>query len=62
MYHLNSTQDKVIVGVYVDDLIITRASKAKVKEFKNTMTRIFQMIDLGLLCSYLEIEVHQLKS
>ena len=31
VYYLNSNQDKVIVGVYVDDLIITGASEAKVK-------------------------------
>ena len=59
---LNSTRDKVIVGVYVDDLIITGTSEAKVKEFNKTMMRIFEMTDLGLLCSYLGIEVHQCKS
>ena len=62
VYHLNSTRDKVIVGVYVDDLIITMASEAKVEEFKKTMMRIFEMKNLGLLCSYLGIEVHQGKS
>ena len=59
MYYLNSTQDKVIVGVYVYDLIITDVSEAKVKEFKKTMMKIFEMTDLGLLCSYSGIEVHQ---
>ena len=33
MYYLNSTQDKVIMGVFVDDLIITGASEVQVKEF-----------------------------
>ena len=61
MYHLNSNQDKVIVKVYVDDLIIAGASEAKV-EFKKNMMRIFEMTDLGLLCFYLDIEVHQDKS
>ena len=61
VYYLNSNQDKVIVGVYADDLIITGASEAKV-EFKKNMMKIFEMIDLGLLCSYLGIEVHQDKS
>ena len=59
VYHLNSTREKVIVGVYVDDLIITGASEATVKEFKKTAMRIFEMTDLGLLCSYLGSEVHQ---
>ena len=49
----------MIVGVYVDDLIITGASEAKVEEFKKNMMRIFQMTNLGLLCSYLGIEVYQ---
>ena len=52
----------MIVGVYVDDLIIMGASEAKVKEFKKNMIRIFEMTDLGLLCSYLGIEVHECKS
>ena len=62
VYYLNSNQDKVIVGVYVDDLIITGAREAKVKEFKKNMMKIFEMTDLGLLCSYLGIEVHQGKT
>ena len=62
VYYLNSNRDKVIVGVYVDDLIITGASEAKVKEFNKNMMKIFEMTDLGLLCSYLGIEVHQGKS
>ena len=52
----------MIVRVYVDDLIITGASESKVEEFKKNMIRIFQMTDLGLLYSYLGIEVHQGKS
>ena len=52
----------MIVGVYVDDLVITRASEAKVEEFKKTMMRIFEMTDLGFLCSYLGVEVHHGKS
>ena len=36
-YYLNSTQRKVIVGVYVDDLIIMGAREVKVKEFKKFM-------------------------
>ena len=62
VYYLNSNQDKVIVGGYVDDLIITGTSEAKVKEFKKNMIKIFEMTDLGLLCSHLGIEVHQGKS
>ena len=59
MYYVNSTQNKGLVGVYVDDWIIAGASEVKVKEFNKTMMTIFEMTDLGLLCSYLGIEVHQ---
>ena len=52
----------MIVRVYVDDLIITGESEAKVEEFKKNMIRIFEMTDLGLLYSYLGIAVYQGKS
>ena len=61
VYYLNSTQSKVIMGVNVDDLIIKRVSESKV-EFKKNMMRIFETTDLGLVYSYLGIEVHQGKS
>ena len=48
--------------VYVDDFIIRGTSEAKVKEFKKTMVRIFEMTHLSLLWSDLGIEVHQCKS
>ena len=59
VYCLNSTEDKVILEVYADDLIITGESEAKVKEFKTFMMKIFEMTNLGLLCSYSDVEVHQ---
>ena len=58
VYCLNSTRRKVILGVYIDDLIIKGASEAKMKELKKSMMKIFQITDLGLLCSYLGIKVH----
>ena len=42
MYYMNSTQSKGIVEVYVDDLIIIRASEAKMKEFKKSMKRLLR--------------------
>jgi hypothetical protein len=49
----------LLVGVYVDDLIITGTKEAEVEAFKAQMKATFQMSDLGLLCFYLNIEVHQ---
>jgi hypothetical protein len=48
-----------LIGVYVDDLVITGTDKAKVRAFKMQMMDKFQMSDLGLLCFYLSIEVRQ---
>ena len=40
-------------------MIIKGASEIKVEKLKNKMMRYFERTDLGLLCSYLGIEVHQ---
>jgi hypothetical protein len=47
------------VGVYVDDLIITGNDASEIAKFKREMSAKFKMNDLGLLCFYLGIEVHQ---
>nr|AAP51910.2 retrotransposon protein, putative, Ty1-copia subclass [Oryza sativa Japonica Group] len=47
---------KLIVGVYVDDLIITGANQANIGEFKKEMCNIFKMSDLRLLSYYLGLE------
>ncbi|KAK3133758.1 hypothetical protein QOZ80_6AG0540590 [Eleusine coracana subsp. coracana] len=49
----------LIVGVYVDDLIITDGDKRDINAFKKEMTSLFRMSDLGLLSYYLGIEVKQ---
>jgi hypothetical protein len=52
-------KDAIILGVYVDDLIVTGEDPAEIKEFKEQMTKEFEMSDLGLLSYYLGIEVGQ---
>ncbi|KAL9273928.1 Retrovirus-related Pol polyprotein from transposon TNT 1-94-like protein [Drosera capensis] len=47
----------LIVGVYVDDLIVTGGNTREVKSFKKQMMTEFEMSDLGLLSYYLGIEV-----
>uniref|UniRef100_A0ACD6AP94 Uncharacterized protein n=1 Tax=Avena sativa TaxID=4498 RepID=A0ACD6AP94_AVESA len=49
----------LIVGVYVDDLVITGAEQREVHRFKEEMKRLFSMSDLGLLRYYLGLEVKQ---
>ena len=51
--------DSLIVGVYVDDLIITGTSASHIIKFKGDMSREFDMSDLGKLSYYLGLEVIQ---
>jgi hypothetical protein len=50
---------RLLVGVYVDDLIITGGDTGEINRFKKEMTRLFLMSDLGPLSFYLGIEVKQ---
>jgi hypothetical protein len=58
IYRRGNGGNSLLVGVYVDDLVITDTKDAEVAAFKEEMKATFQMSDLGLL-SYLGIEVHQ---
>ena len=59
LYLKRSIDVILIVGVYVDDLIVTGSSLAVIKDFKAEMARAFDMSNLGSLSSYLGIEVKQ---
>ncbi|KAJ0941493.1 putative RNA-directed DNA polymerase [Helianthus annuus] len=59
VYKLQKSKSDLIVGVYVDDLIVTGADETKIKEFKEKMKKVFDMSDLGKLSYYLGIEVEQ---
>jgi hypothetical protein len=50
---------RLVLGVYVDDLVITRNSKHGILKFKEEMKNLFKMTDLGFLHYYLGIEVKQ---
>ena len=52
----------IIVGVYVDDLVVTGSNLELINEFKNQMEKEFEMSNLGLLSYYLGIEVTQTKT
>jgi hypothetical protein len=55
----NTKLGYTLVGVYVDDLIITGSSSVNIVAFKEEMKRSFSMSDLGLLSYYLGIQVDQ---
>ncbi|GJV92454.1 ribonuclease H-like domain, reverse transcriptase, RNA-dependent DNA polymerase [Tanacetum coccineum] len=59
IYTKISKDSMLLVGVYVDDLIVTGSSKEDLQKFKSQMEEKFEMSDLGLLAYYLGIEVTQ---
>jgi hypothetical protein len=59
VYQRGRGHSVLLVGVYVDDLVITGTEEAEMEAFKAQMKATFQMSDLGLLCIYLSIVVHQ---
>jgi hypothetical protein len=59
LYRKKVKDSILIVGVYVDDLVITGADNKEIDDFKKQMKSKFSMTDLGLLSYYLGIEVKQ---
>jgi hypothetical protein len=59
VYTRGTGEARLIVGVYVDDLIITGCTG--INKFKAEMKKMFSMSDLGLLSYYLGLEVQQLE-
>jgi hypothetical protein len=59
MYTRGNTERWLIVGVYVDDLIITRSSMQVLNGFNKEMCKPFKMSVLGMLSYYLGVKVQQ---
>ena len=59
MYTQRDKEDVLIIGVYVDDILVTGTNLASIEVFKNQMSKVFEMSDLGQLTYYLGIEVKQ---
>jgi hypothetical protein len=57
IYSRGARKDRLVVGVYTDDLVITSSSNEEIQKFKLQMAKTFRMSDLGLLTYYLGIEV-----
>jgi len=58
VYRRGNGGNALLVGAYVDDLVITDTKDAEVAAFKEEMKAAFQMSDPGLL-SYMGIKVHK---
>ena len=57
--HAATGKEELVVGVYVDDFIVTGARTEDINIFKHEMVARFRMSDLGALSYYLGIEVRQ---
>jgi hypothetical protein len=57
VYKRGAGKATLILGVYVDDLLIIGSDSHEIEKFKQQMAAEFEMSDLGLLCYYLGIEV-----
>uniref|UniRef100_A0ACD5UNA0 Uncharacterized protein n=2 Tax=Avena sativa TaxID=4498 RepID=A0ACD5UNA0_AVESA len=59
VYVPGETNTRLLLGVYVDDLVVAGACTDAIVSFKHEMCERFKMTDLGLLTLYLGIEVSQ---
>jgi hypothetical protein len=59
LYARGDLGSRLLVGVYVDDLIVIGGCTKVISEFKRQMQTEFKMSDLGPLSFYLGIELHQ---
>jgi hypothetical protein len=59
VYKRGENDSLLLVGVYVDDLIICGPNSKNITAFKEQMKKLFSMSDLGLLSYYLGLEVNQ---
>jgi len=55
--HTATGKEELVVGVYVDDLIVTGAHAEDIDSFKHEMVARFRMSNPGALSYYLGIEV-----
>jgi hypothetical protein len=59
VYRRGNGGNVLLVGIYVDNLVITGTNDTEVAAFKEEMKVTFQMSDLRPFSFYLGIEVHQ---
>jgi hypothetical protein len=59
LYARGDSGTRLLVGVYVDDMIVIGGCTKIISECKKQMQAEYKMSDLGPLSFYLGIEVHQ---
>lgn len=51
--------DLLSLSLYFDDLIITRSNMTIINNLKKQMIEMFQIIDLGIMNYFIEMEIDQ---
>lgn len=59
VYRRGDTKSYLLVGVYIDALVIIGTDATDIAEFKKQIKVLFKMSDLGTLSYYLGIKVRQ---
>ena len=59
LFYYKDPQQYLCIGVYVDDLLIIGSQECEILKFKKKMLDMFAMKNLGLLTSYLGIQLSQ---
>ena len=49
--------DKIIIAIYVDDLLITKFDKKFIRQIKKTLHKRFQMININFFAYYLNMKI-----
>jgi Reverse transcriptase (RNA-dependent DNA polymerase) len=62
LYAMKNGDNVLFIALYVDDLIFMGNNDEMIEEFKGTMTRGFEMIDLGLMKFFLGLEIRQVET
>lgn len=62
LYTLTEPGTILIIGLYVDDLLIAGNNSSKIKHIKNQLSKMFEMKDLGVTRTILGIEVRRDRS
>ena len=53
VYFKRSHTSRLIIGIYIDNLIVTGMDNHQIEDFKTQLKNTFEMSNLGLLTSYL---------
>ena len=52
----------IVLFLYVDKLFVVGINSRLINDFKKKMTKILEIIDLGIMSYFLGIKVHQLEN